>query len=464
MNGHLVAVEVGVERGAAERMELERTALDEDGLKRLDAEAVQRRRTVEHDRAVLDDVFERVPDLVLALVDHLLGGLDVVGKTVFDELLHDERAEQLDGHFLRHAALVELQLRADDDDGTAGIVDTLAEQVLAEAALLALEHVAEGLERAVVRAGDGTAAAAVVDQGVDGFLQHALFVADDDVRRLQLDQSLQTVVAVDDAAVEVVEVRGREAAAVELDHRTQLGRDDGQHVHDHPRRVVAGNAEGLDHFEALDDAQLLLARSVLQLGLELLGKLIEVDLLQQLLDGFGAHAGLEVVLILFAHVAVFFFGQDLVLGQRAVAGIGDDVAGEVQDLFEDAGADIEEQTHAGRDALEIPDVAAGRGELDMAHALAADLGARDLDAAAVADLALVADLLILAAVALPVLGGPENALAEQAVALRLQGTVVDGLRLLYLAVGPLADHFRRSDADLDGVKCCVTHNSAPPFP
>ena len=45
----------------------------------------------------------------------------------------------------------------------------------------------------------------------------------------------------------------------------------------------------------------------------------------------------------------------------------------------------------------------GRGQLDMAHALAANLGARDLDAAAVADLALVADLLILAAVALPVL-------------------------------------------------------------
>ena len=72
----------------------------------------------------------------------------------------------------------------------------------------------------------------------------------------------------------------------------------------------------------------------------------------------------------------------------------------------------------------------GGGQLDMAHALTTHLGPGDLHAAAVADLALVADLLILAAVALPVLGGAKDALAEQAVPFRLQGAVVDGLRLL----------------------------------
>ena len=104
VNGHLVAVKVRVERGAAQRMELERAALDQNRLERLNAEAVQRRRTVEHDGAVLDDVLEGIPDLGLALVDLLLGALDVVGNTVLDELLHDKRAEQLNGHFLRHAA------------------------------------------------------------------------------------------------------------------------------------------------------------------------------------------------------------------------------------------------------------------------------------------------------------------------------------------------------------------------
>ncbi len=39
VNGHLVAVEVGVERGAAQRVQLERAALDEHGLEGLDAQS-----------------------------------------------------------------------------------------------------------------------------------------------------------------------------------------------------------------------------------------------------------------------------------------------------------------------------------------------------------------------------------------------------------------------------------------
>ena len=80
-----------------------------------------------------------------------------------------------------------LSVGADDDDRTARVVDALAEQVLAEAALLALEHVGQRLERALVRAGDGLAAAAVVEQRVDRLLQHALLVADDDLGRVELD-------------------------------------------------------------------------------------------------------------------------------------------------------------------------------------------------------------------------------------------------------------------------------------
>ena len=60
----------------------------------------------------------------------------------------------------------------------------------------------------------------------------------------------------------------------------------------------------------------------------------------------------------------------------------------------------------------------------QAHTLAAHLGARHFNAAAVADLTLVADTLVLAAVAFPVLRRSEDALAEQAVALRLQGAIV----------------------------------------
>ena len=66
----------------------------------------------------------------------------------------------------------------------------------------------------------------------------------------------------------------------------------------------------------------------------------------------------------------------------------------------------------------------------------------DLDAAAVADDAAVADPLVLAAVALPVLDRTEDALAEQTVLLRLERPVVDGLRLRHFAVRPLTGSLR----------------------
>ena len=183
-----------------------------------------------------NDLFENVPNLRTSLFDHALCRLDRGGHAVKLELGIDERLEQLERHLLRQAALVQLELRADHDDGTAGVIDPLAEQVLAEATLLSLEHVGHRLERALVGAGDDPAPAAVVEQGVDRLLEHAFLVAHDDVRRAQLDQPLQAVVAVDDPAVEIVQVRGGETAAVERHQRPKLRRDDRHDVQDHPFR------------------------------------------------------------------------------------------------------------------------------------------------------------------------------------------------------------------------------------
>ena len=141
---HLVAVEVGVEGRADERVDLDGAAFDQDRLEGLDAQAVQRRRAVEQHRVVLDDLFEDVPDLGPHALDDALGALDVVRQALLDQLAHHERLEQLERHALGQTALVQLQRRADHDDRAARVVDALAQQVLAEAALLALEHVATG--------------------------------------------------------------------------------------------------------------------------------------------------------------------------------------------------------------------------------------------------------------------------------------------------------------------------------
>src|SRR4029450_10574023 len=69
-----------------------------------------------------------------------------------------------------------------------------------------------------------------------------------------------------------------------------------------------------------------------------------------------------------------------------------------------------------------------------------------------ADDALVADPLVLAAVALPVLGRTEDALAEEPVLLRLQRAVIDRLGLGDLAPAPGTDLLGGGEPDLDCVE------------
>ncbi len=295
VDGHLVAVEVGVERVAHERVDLDRLALDQHRLERLEAETVERGGAVEQHRVVADDLLQHVPDLGDHRVDELLRRLDVLHRLALDEPGHDERLEQLERHQLGDPSLVQTQRGTGDDHRSARVVHALSEQVLPEAALLALQHVGERLERAVSGARDRAAAAAVVEQRVDGLLEHALLVVHDDLGRAEVEQPLEPVVPVDHAAVEVVEVGRREAAAVELDHRAQLGRDHGDRLEDHVLGLVVRVDEGGDDLEPLDRPALLLALRRLDLLLELLALGVEIDLVEQVAHRLGAHAAAEVL-------------------------------------------------------------------------------------------------------------------------------------------------------------------------
>jgi hypothetical protein len=119
--------------------------------------------------------------------------------------------------------------------------------------------------------------------------------------------------------------------------------------------------------------------------------------------------------------------------ERGQARLGYDVVLEIENPLEILQRHVEQQADARRQRLQEPDMRHRRGQLDMAHALAAHLGQRDFHAALFADDALVLHALVLAAQAFVVLDRTKDAGAEQAVALRLERTVVDCLRLLDLA-------------------------------
>lgn len=78
----------------------------------------------------------------------------------------------------------------------------------------------------------------------------------------------------------------------------------------------------------------------------------------------------------------------------------------------------------------------------MTKTLSANLGLNDLDAAFFTDDAPVLHAFVLAAIAFVILDWPENFGTEQAVAFRLERSVIDGLRLFDFSMRPLPDFIR----------------------
>ncbi len=254
------------------------------------------------------------------------------------------------------------------------------------------------------------------------------------------------------------------------------------------RRFLAGSGAGRDHHLARNGEGDRLGRgSLAEAGQELLDLLRGLDdllgaggpLLLELALG-GGKLGVELVLLAMearlelvleiaqgaAALASPTLGLVLERSQGSAASflvhVGDDVQGEVENPLQVAGADVQQDAKAARRALEIPDVADRAGKLDVAHALATNLGASDLHAALVADDALVPNPLVLAAVALPILGGTEDALVEETVLLRLERAVVDRLGLGDLTRGPIPDLLWTGERNPDRVEVVDFEHSSPP--
>ena len=138
-------------------------------------------------------------------------------------------------------------------------------------------------------------------------------------------------------------------------------------------------------------------------------------------------------------------------GDEFKAGMGAE-GFEIEHTFDVAQRHVEHHAETAGQRLQEPDVRDRAGQLNVAHALAAHLGQSDFDAALLADHAAVLESLVLAAQTLVILDRAKNLGAEQAIALRLEGTVVDGLRLFNFAERPGTDFLRRREANLDGVE------------
>ena len=137
VDSHLVAVEVGIVSGADQRVQTQRAALNENRLESLNAETVQRRRTVEETGCSLITSSRASHTSVRCLSTIFFADLMLLATPSSTNFFITKGRKSSMAISLGTPHWYILRSEADNDNGTAGIVDTLAEQVLTEASLLA---------------------------------------------------------------------------------------------------------------------------------------------------------------------------------------------------------------------------------------------------------------------------------------------------------------------------------------
>src|SRR5690606_29072881 len=100
----------------------------------------------------------------------------------------------------------------------------------------------------------------------------------------------------------------------------------------------------------------------------------------------------------------------------------------------------------------IPNMRDGNHQIDVSHPVSAYFLFGHFHATSVADNALITNAFVFSTSTFVIFYRPKNPLAEQTVAFRFMGTVVDGFRLEHLTTRFSQNRFRRSQPDRDFIK------------
>src|SRR5688572_7904237 len=97
-------------------MQLNGFSFNENRLKRLDAKTVERRSAVQENRMLFHNFVENIPNFLALFFDHLLCALDGRNVTVLRKFVVNKWFEKLERHLFWQTALMQLQLRTDNDN------------------------------------------------------------------------------------------------------------------------------------------------------------------------------------------------------------------------------------------------------------------------------------------------------------------------------------------------------------
>ena len=340
VHGHLVTIEVGIEGGTSQGVQLNGFTLNHFGLESLDTETVQSRGTVEEYGVSFHHVLENIPYNGIFAIDDFLRRLPRLDDTALDELADNKRFIELGCHVFGQTAFIHFQFRTYHDNRTGRVVDTFTEKILTETSLLTFQTVGERFQRTIGIGLHSTRLTRVVEQRVDSLLQHTFLIAENHLRSFNLHQTFETIVANDYAAIKVVEVGGGKTSAVEGYQRTQLGRNDGNDFENHPLGPVAvfGGTERLNDLQPFECFVLALLRTIF-IGriTQFVRKFIQVETHQQVINGLGTHLGdklvgvgiLKQLIVLgerIEHIEILLFREKIIHGQVVFhTGLYDDI-------------------------------------------------------------------------------------------------------------------------------------------
>jgi hypothetical protein len=122
---HLITVEVGVERSTDKGVYPNRLPFNQHRLERLNAEPMKRGCPVEQHGVILNDLLENLVYIGTLSLNDFLGALNRFRDALLDELVNDERLEQLHSHRLGQATLVQAKLGTHHNNRPPGVVHPL---------------------------------------------------------------------------------------------------------------------------------------------------------------------------------------------------------------------------------------------------------------------------------------------------------------------------------------------------
>src|SRR4029079_14005258 len=100
--------------------------IDHLRFKRLNRETVQSWRTIQEHRVTPGYFVENIPDFGRLALDHLFSAAHCVDVPQIFEPANDERLEEDQRHLFWQPALIQLELRTNDNYRAAGVIDAFA--------------------------------------------------------------------------------------------------------------------------------------------------------------------------------------------------------------------------------------------------------------------------------------------------------------------------------------------------